>query len=339
MRYGWKIEEIENRLKIPSNDETTKAVYQEMIDDYYGKNDVNDFKVTKSMFFDAIEEFKQSDNYNLDSTIAIYFGALFSSNVIDYPVVNLPNYPTEQIVGTANDFIKKHWDSYYFFKRVTNNGARLQHFEMANPKTFLGKSYLIHKNEYYMLINGIHGVQDTITLIHEGTHIEDYIRLIGKVPVKYRELSALTREHYGFDYMEQYEDVDEVSNARAISLFHYLARAIDLYEAVALAINLNSNDDLYYYASEHFDKFSSETEVNKIFRILSEDFAEEVDYVSSLILSLEIYFNCEAKEAPHFISIYQSGIRPLSFKIVDRIAPRLLEILSKKSSHKGKEKA
>jgi len=343
MRYGWKIDDIENKLKQLPNDSEgatyAKSVYQEMIHDYHGQQAEEETKIPKSLFLDAIESFSQSYSADLDSTIAIYLGSLFSAGGIELPTVNLPSYPTEQVVDTANSFIKHSWDSHYFFKRVTNNSSRLQHFEATLSPTFLGKSYLLQKNEYYILINGVHGVQDTITLLHEGTHVEDYIKLIDRVPVKYRELSALTREHYGFDYMEAYEDTDEVNNARIMSLMHYLARAISLYESVTLAFNMKANEELYHYVSEHYDKFCNEAEVNKIYKILSEGFDEEVDYVLSLILSLEIYYNCEVKEAPHFISVYQSGIRPISCKVVDRIAPRLLEIIYKKPNYKAKEKA
>jgi len=328
MKYGWQIDEIEKKLSEEEKNDILvsqykKEVYAKMLEDCLPLVEEDYSKISLNRFIHAVNNFEFNVKINANISTALYLGSLFSDKKIELPEVDLPIYPLEQVVDHAKAFVRRNdKNSYYFTRRLLDNKSRIQMTQICPFSSFLGKSYILQKNDYYILINSVNGVQDTVTLLHEASHIENNISMNDENSLSLIELGPLTREHYAFDFMENYEDPKEVTNARVTSLYHYLEKAIRLYETITLIEDINKDNN--------FETFSKSNEFYSVYKFITSNIHTEVDYIASLIASLDIYLNCSSSEAQFIVTQYQKGEEPLSVKTVDRVAPYLIKTFNEK---------
>jgi hypothetical protein len=341
MKYGWKIDEIERRLaQLPPDNASGEAthkrrlVYEEMLKDYKGETKQDDCVFNKSQFLYALDSFDLNIYDDPRVAVALHLGSLFCNTEFAVPYPNLPTFSDEQVIDCAKKFISQHnRDSQYFFKKIVADRTHIQFLSPDIITGFLGKSYILQKNEFYIAINSLNGIQDTITMLHEGAHIESFIRL-GTTTKHFAELPAMTREHYAFDFLSDKADYLEINKIRAIAMYSHLSRAIRIYEAVMLMTTVKSNPHLHDLAHNEFETFSTDIDIPCITKVLTEIFESELEYIQSFVASLEIYLNSDSENAAHLISMYQSGIRKLNYKVVDKIAPHIMDTLCKKPFEK-----
>lgn len=345
MKYGWQIGDIENKLSnLPDKCSSTeyensvRNVYEELIRDYYN-TDIEDTFAGKGEFVKALKEFNFRNVNGKYLDLAIYLGSALQNVSFELPTPEVEDYSLDKIIDIAKIYMRRtEKGSNYNFKRVISNPKRIHILFNQSVFNAWGKSYIINREEFYILIRGINGIQDTVTFLHESSHIEDYLKSNGQIPTVYYELASLTREHYAFDFMNIYEQKEDVEKNRVTSLYHYVVRAIRLYKTIYLISDITKNQKHLDAIVEDYDKFASNMNVGYITRLLNSNLEDELSYIVSFIASLDIYLNCLKEEAPIFVSMYHAGIRDINMKVIDRIVPYIIQTLFNNSKAKSVEK-
>lgn len=329
MTYGWQMGELTSeseRLENSQQDFAKKDVYQEMILDY-SQEKRNIENVNRAQFKRAITHFNFTE-YQNELELILYFEKLLSDFELSDLLPNLDQYSEEDVVNLAKIYMRrKEPNDYPYFRKIVTCQERIQFCYLAPKNSFLGKSYFLDRNHYYILINSINGIQDAVTLLHESSHVENYLKYGLNLSKYYAELAPMTREHYSFDMLSIYDERDEVEKQRALSLNHYLTKIRKLCNGVNLLFNLKRNQGNLKQILSDFDSFSTYVDVNYLHELLSSSLESEIGYALSFIASLDIYSNCTPQESNLFITGYQIGTRNVSRKIVDRVVPFLLSTL------------
>lgn len=327
---GWRVEELENKMNDLSNsqkDLIEKEVYQEMLKDYSQK-ETPQKRVSKAQFKRAVIQFDFT-SYQQELSLLLYIGQLLSSIDLEIPTPKLVRYPETDVINLAKTYMRrKEPNNFPYFRKMTNCQEKIQFCYLAPWTSFLGKTYFFNKYNYYVMINSVNGVQDTVTLLHESSHVENYLKYGINLSKYYAELSSITREHYSFDMLEKYDQKGEVDKQRVLSLNHYIARIMRLFNALNFLLCLKKNQNQLKSILANFNEFSRCFDVEYLFRLLSGELEIELGYALSFIASLDVYLHCTPQESNLFITSYQIGTRNVSRKVIDRVVPSLLDILS-----------
>lgn len=342
MKYGWQIGEIEDKLSsLPDKYSSTdyeisvRNVYEEMLRDYYDIDSEIE-SASKGEFISALRNFNFGTVNGKYLDLAIYLGNALQNISFEIPTPDVEDYSLDKIIDVSKVYMRRtEKGSNYKFKKVISNPKRIHIIFNQSLFNTWGKSYIINREEFYILIKGINGIQDTATFLHESGHIEDYFKSNGDIPINYYELSSLTREHYAFDFMKTYESEESIEKIRATSLYHYAIRAVRLFQTIYLISDLTRNEKYLDDILEDYDRFSRNVNVGYIARLLNSNLEEELSYVVSFIASLDIYLHCLKEEAPLFVSMYHAGIRDINMKVIDRIVPYIKETLFNNSKTKN----
>lgn len=330
MAYGWQIGKIKSKSSELSNspkEVIEKELYREMLSDYSHENE-DENNVSRAQFKRAITRFDVAD-YQEELNLIFYFGEQLSHLDLKLPVPKLEYYPEEYIINLGKIYMRrKEPNDYPYFRKIASCHDRIQFCYTAPKNSFLGKSYFLDKDDYYILVNSINGIQDTVTLLHESTHVENYIKYGINLSKYYAELAPITREHYSFDMLSSYDEDSEVEKQRINSLYHYLVRILKLYNAINMILFLKRNQGNLKQLLSDFDTFSIYIDVPYLYALLNGALECEIGYALSFIASLDIYLNCTSNEANLFVTGYQIGIRNVSCKVIDRVVPYLLTTLT-----------
>lgn len=330
MAYGWQMGDLLSKSKELSNtpkDIEAKEIYQEMIADYSHPLREKEVYVNSAQWKRAIGHFNVA-NYQEEFDLLLYFGNLLSHLDLDLPTPHFVPYEESDVINLAKIYMRrKEPNDYPYFRKITNSHDRIQFCYTASQSSFWGKSYFLDRSHYYILINSKNGIQDAVTLLHETSHIENYLKYGINLSQHFAELSSMTREHYGFDTFRIYDESSEVEKQRRISLNHYLLRIMKLYNAINLILALKRNSFSLKYVLSDFEKFSTYFDIDYLFSLLSGMIEKELGYALSFIASLDIYLNCTPQESNLFITSYQIGTRRLSKKAIDKVSTYLLTTL------------
>ncbi len=326
MAYGWKMDKLILDFCNGKLDEAEKHVYQEMIlDNACQKRTVT--PISKAQFRRALNQFSIS-NYKEEVDLLIYFGQMLSSLNLDLPKPSLERYSESDVINLAKIYMRRNEpNDYPYFRRLVNCQERIQFNYMAPIDFFLGKTYFLSSNNYFVLINSINGIQDTVTLLHEASHIEEYLKYGFNLSKYYAELAPITREHYSFDLLHTYADKSEVEKQRILSLNHYLSRIMKLWYGIRFIMDLRENANYWKQQMANFDAFATNVNVPYIYGLLTNELENEIGYFLSFVASLDIYSHCTAQESNIFITSYQIGARKVTSKNINRVVVYLLDIL------------
>ncbi len=326
MAYNWQMDKLILESNNAKLEDMEKNVYQEMIADYSGKR-IDIPSISKAQFRRAINQFQLS-NYKEELDLILYFGRMFSSLDLDLPTPILNRYPESDVINLAKIYMRrKEPNDFPYFRRIVNCQGRIQFNYIAPKDYFLGKTYFLDSNSYYILINSINGIQDTVTLLHESSHVEGYLKYGFNLSKYYAELAPITREHYSFDMLRTYDLSEEVEKQRILSLYHYLARTIKFWNAILFIMDLKNNTNHWKQSMADFQTFSQYFDVPYIYGLLTTTLEQEIGYTLSFIASLDIYSHCSSQESNIFITSYQIGTRKVTQKSIDRVVVYLLEVL------------
>lgn len=319
MAFGWQIEELREKS-------LEKEIYEEMLSDFF-YSAPKEIAISRAQFKRALNHFNFS-NYKEELNMILYFGNLVSSLDLELPNPILNSYEESDIVNLAKIYMRRNEpNDYPYFRKITNNQGRIQFCYCAPKTSFLGKTYFLNSENYYILINSVNGIQDAITLLHESSHVENYLKYGMNLSKYFAELPAITREHYGFDMFRTFDNSIEVEKQRNLSLNHYLVRAIKLYNAILLILEMQKNASQTKQILTDFDEFSKYIDVEYLYGLLSSNLETEIGYTLSFIASLDIYSHCSPKESNLFITSYQIGSRNVTLKIIDRVVPYIMTTL------------
>ncbi len=331
MAYGWQIKELRKLEKEKKSsklyqDQLEALVYKEMIADYE-KEEPKTLVVNNHQFRKALAHFQPS-LYQEEIEAVFYFGKQMSSLEVELPNPNLVRYEDLETFNLAKTYMRRNEpNDYNYFKRIISRKDRIHFQYLTSRETFLGKSYFLSKDEFYILIHSQNGIQDAVTLLHESSHVENYLKYGVNLSRFYAELSPMTREHYSFELFSQYDSEVEVHKQKLLSLNHYLTRALRLYQALVVLLQLKKNSSVLKEVMDEYEKFCMVVDVSYLYTLLSGELEKEMGYVLSFIASLDIYNHCSARESNLFITSYQIGTRKVNSKIIDRVVPQLKEEL------------
>lgn len=330
MTYGWQMEDLKlksDELENTKNESPEKKVYQEMLFDCSNDKKQRD-SVSKPQFKRAIHNFPFSE-YKEELEMIIYFGMIISCLDLNLPTPVLETYEESDVINLGKIYMRRNEpNDYPIFRKIVKCQDRIQ-FRYCAPRTsFLGKTYFLNHDNYYILINSVNGIQDAVTLLHESSHVENYLKYGINLSKYFAELASITREHYGFAAFRTFADSKEVDKQRNISLNRYLMKSIRLYNALLFLLDLHRNPNKCKQIISDFDAFSTTYDVDYLYGILSGNLETEIGYTLSFIASLDIYSHCSPEESNLFITSYQIGNRRVTKKIIDRIVPYIMETLS-----------
>ncbi len=333
MKYGWRLDNIKEKRNRSINgksaeDKITSFVYEEMLADFHGENRESSSNINSYQFRRAINHF-QPATYREEIDAILYFGSQLQQLELSIPTPTLSKSGEMETMTLAKTYMRRQEpNDFNYFRKIVNKEERIQFHYLASPNIFLGKSYFLSQDEYYILVNCVNSIQDAVTLLHETSHIETYLKYGLNLSAYFAELPSMTREHYSFDIFRNYDIEEEVEKQRALSLNHYLEKAMRLYHGLNLLMNLKQKSTSLRNAMNDFEKFSSLFDVEYLYDLLENSLEEELGYALSFIASLDIYMHCPPRQANLFITSYQIGTRKVSVKSIDRVATYLLETLN-----------
>ncbi len=329
MKYNWSAEDINEKMSEYAfqTEKNLKNyyVYRSMLFDLgYFKEDKHP-KVSKDEFFSEL------DKFNINYFESPFFDLIkYISNIISEYELNIetlylekkePNY----IIKTCKDFYKRNdKDSYTYFNKITKQSDRIQFLSGRDNSDFLGRSYILSKNNYYILINGLNYLEDIVALIHECKHVENAMKSYKGTIDLYQELSSIVYELYMIDYLSQIQDRrEEVLRLKIKTINKYIIRINKMFNQIEFIKSLKSFDDpnnTYQDVYENYDLYYEEYDLLKIYDVLKNGYSQkEIGNIISFIVAIDLYNNCKIKEVNNILSCYMFGIYKLQPKIVDGV--------------------
>ena len=326
MAYRWNIKDIEAQLEQPDTMVSTdeKDVYREMIADYSHQEQPFD-GVNVHQFRKALNHFRFSA-YKNEIDAILYFGNQLLNMELKMPEIKRIRYREQDVVSFASTYMRrKEPNDFGYYKKVVGRKNRIHFDYLASEDTFLGKSYFLSEDEYYLYVHRVGGMQDSVTLLHESCHIENYLKYGLNLSSFYAELAPMTREHYAFDLLRTYGSEEEVEKERFISLNHYFAKIMKLYEALLFLNNLKKNKSFLRQNFVRYDEFYECFDVPYLYGLLTGMMEQEIGYALSFMASLDIYNHSAPERSNLFITSYQIGTRTVTPKVIDRVLPYLTD--------------
>lgn len=327
MKFNWVVSNIEEKLKESVNvstDSIKTIIYNKMLTDLKNDKIPTIPKISRNIFFENLV------NFNLE-----YFNTPFF-NLINYIALNLEEYNLDFItsiqekknpshtIKLCKDFYKKNdRDSSMYFKKIINT-PHVIHF-MYNPNnSFLGRTYILSRDEYYMLINGRDYLEDSLSTIHETKHVEMAIKGYNNGISLYQELPSILYELYMIDYLSSVGDNKiEVTRLRMSNLNKYLDSIKRMNEQVKLIKKLKNDKDVhntYQNVYENFDLYYDDFSLYKINDILVNGFSpKEIGQIISFIVAIDIYLNSRVSNVNNVLSCYMFGVYKMKPSMIDGV--------------------
>lgn len=332
MKLNWITSDIEDKLKNSklSYDEVSlknQFIYTKMLSDlnYTSPNKKN--YVSKEDFFDCLNDFELSYFYSpLFNLIGYMYDKIKDINYqFDYE--EYEDKEPEDIIKICKEFYKQgDKDSYSMFKRILKSNNCIQYINNRDLY-FLGRTYYINQDEYYMLINGRNYLENTISTIHECKHVDMYIRGYNKgIPI-YNELAPIIYEISMIDYLDT---IDDIGNLKINNINKY----IQLIRKIGYQINLIKDLKNTKQASENFDhiytyyyQLYDEYNIGELYNVLNAGYSRSViGKIISFIVALDIYLNTSQNNINNMISCYIFGMYKIDPSILDEVIEYINEL-------------
>lgn len=327
MNFNWIVSDIEEKLKHSmtfSTNNTKTTIYSKMLSDLNNNKMHTVSKISRDVFFENLMYFdlKCFDNpfFKLISYIA--------ANLKEYDL--MINSPTQEkknhshTIKLCKDFYKKNdKDSALYFKKIIKTPGIFQF--MYNPNNlFLGRTYILSSDEYYILINGKNYLEDSLSTIHETKHVEMAIKGYNKGISLYQELPSILYELYMIDYLSTIDDNKmEVLRLRLCNLNKYLENIKKIDEQIKLIKNLKKDNDihnLYQNLYENYDLYYDEYNLYELNDILINGFSQkETGAIISFIVAIDIYLNSRMSNVNNVLSCYIFGVYKMKPSMIDGI--------------------
>lgn len=329
MKYNWCAEDINEKMSEYAfqTEESLKNyyVYRSMLFDMgYFKED-NHPKISRDEFFSELEKFDENYFNSPFFDLIKYISNAITDYELNIETLYLEKKEPSYVIKICKDFYKKNdKESYSYFNKIVKQTDRIHFLSGREHNDFLGRSYILSKNNYYILINGFNYLEDTIALIHECKHVENSIKSYKGTIDLYQELSSIVYELYMIDYLSQNQDrKDETLKLRIKTINKYIthinkmANQIDFIKAMK---NFNDPNNTYQDVYENYDLYYEEYGLLKIFDILKNGYSQkEIGSLVSFIVAIDLFRNCKIKEVNNILSCYLFGIYKLQPKIVDGV--------------------
>ena len=337
MTFRWIEKDIENKLKDTLKLQTIEAnrkanIYSTMLFDL--KNCSNNvYKISKDTFFENLHDF--NDSY-FNKTYEAFFNLItfLSNNIHDYEfdfnILKPERKNPVQSIKLCKDFYKKNdKDSHTYFKKIIKTQDFIQVCD--NPfNHFLGRSYIINNNEFYILVNGRDYLEDSLATIHETKHIEMAIKGYNTGISFYDELPAILYELYLIDYLSAVDNNRcAVNRLRMMNLNKYIVNIKKLSNSIELIKELKNLDScLFQDLYENFELYYDDYDINYVNNILVNGVSEaEIGKLVSFIVAIDVYLNSRMNNINKIITLYSYGIYKLKPSIIDGVLEYITSML------------
>lgn len=330
MTFGWIEKDIESKLnenlKLQSIEAHRKVeIYDTMLTDLKKCSNYDTNKISRETFFENLLDFNESyfsKTYELFFNLIIFLSNNINEYEFDFDILKPEKKNYSQSIKLCKDFYKKNdKDSHSYFKKIIRIPNIIQVCD--NPcNHFLGRTYIINNNEFYMLINGRDYLEDSLATIHESKHVEMTVRGYNTGISLYNELPAILYELYMIDYLLSV-DVNRtaVTRLRMMNLNKYLVNINRLANSIELIKQLkNTNNIIYQELFENYELYYDQYEIPYINNILVNGVTEEeIGKLISFIVAIDIYLNSRICNAHKVVSLYTYGLYKMRPSIIDGV--------------------
>ena len=329
MKYNWSPEDINEKMSkfAFQTEESLKNyyVYRSMLFDMGYFKEEEHPKILRDEFFSELGKFDVSYFDNQFFDLVTYISNYMSDYILSIETLFLKKREPSYIIKTCKDFYKKNdKDSYNYFNKIVKQTDRIHFLTGKENNSFLGRSYILSKNNYYILINGLNYLEDTVALIHEGKHIENAMKSYKGTIDLYQELSSILYELYMIDYLIQINNKNEETLKLKIKTINkyitHIKQMANQIEFIKALKSFNDSNNTYQDVNENYDLYYSEYNLLKIYDIMKNGYSQkEIGSLVSFIVAIDLYNNCKIKEVNNVLSCYMFGVYKLQPKIVDGV--------------------
>lgn len=323
MKLNWSVDDIENKLKntklyIDDNTIKKQLVYSCML------TDLNDITSSKGKFIEREEFFEKLKDFDL----SYFYSPFFNLISYAYDKLNDIKYTStlearekkepEDIVKYCKSFYKQvDKDSFSTFKRIVKNDNCI-HFMDNIHNRFMGRTYYINQDEYYILINGRNYIEDSLALVHEIKHVDMNIRGYNIGLQTYNELAPILYEMYMVDYLENIEDI---GLTRVNNINKYVELIKNIGNQMNLIKNLKSTKlpgDMYDFVYSNYNDIYNNYRLEDIYKVLCNGYSKRViSEVISFMVAIDIYLNVKPNNINNVLALYIFGIYKIKPDILD----------------------
>jgi len=326
MKLNWSVDDIENKLKnaklyIDDNTIRKQLVYSCML------TDLNDITSSKSKFIEREEFFEKLKDFDLSYFYSPFF------NLISYVYDKLHDIKyistlearekkePEDIVKYCKFFYKQvDKDSFSTFKRIVKNDNCI-HFMDNIHNRFMGRTYYINQDEYYILINGRNYIEDSLALVHEIKHVDMNIRGYNNGLKSYSELAPILYEMYMIDYLEDVENIEDIGLIRVNNINKYVELIKNIGKQMELIKNLKSTKlpgDIYEYIYNNYNDIYNDYKLEDIYKVLCNGYSKRViSEIISFMVAIDIYLNVKPNNINNVLALYIFGIYKIKPDLLD----------------------
>lgn len=327
MNYSWDIKDIEEKLEnAVSSSENNKrfVIYQKMISDLKNASNPIIPKVSRDEFFENLNKFDISYFDTPFFNLVTYIDANIKTDDLELDNFIQERKNPSHTIKLCKDFYKKNdKDSYAYFKKIIKI-PNIIHFTSNPYNYFLGRTYILSKNEFYMLINGRDYLEDSLSTIHETKHVEMTIKGYNNGISLYQELPSILYELYMIDYLSTVdENRIEVSKIRIYNAKKYLDSIKMMSEQIKLIKQLKNKKDsynMYQNLYENYDLYYDEYHLYNLNEILVCGYQQkEIGRIISFIVAIDIYLNSRMSNVNNVLSCYMFGVYKMKPSMIDNI--------------------
>jgi hypothetical protein len=330
MTFDWIDKDIETKLnenlRLQSIDAQRKAdIYSTMLTDLKRCSCHEIHKIDRETFFENLLEFNESyfnKTYELFFNLITFLSNNISEYELDFDILKPEKKNPVQSIKLCKNFYKKNdKESLAYFKRIISIPNIIQISD--NPcNHFLGRTYIINNNEFYMLINGRDYLEDSLATIHESKHVEMAVRGYNTGISLYNELPAILYELYMIDFLSSVDgNKYAVSRLRMMNLNKYLLDIKKLANTIELIKELKNPDfNLYQDIYENYDLYYDDYDFSYVNSILVNGVTEEeIGKLISFIVAIDIYLNSRINNAHKVVSLYTYGLYKMKPSIINGV--------------------
>lgn len=337
MEYCWDVKSIRNRLisiekDSKSSSKIRRTIYSSMLDDMNGVVYKRKEQIDKTQFFYKLGTFDISYFNNSFFKMINYINSCTNSLITNIETKSINSINPNEIIGLCNNFYRKNdKTSLNYFKRIISRTNSLQYIDYDSELLFIGRSYIASLEEYYILINARNNFESVSATIHEGKHIESYMKGYNNGIKFYQELAPILYEMYSIDYLEEKFNNDINTNilrvqniSKYLNLINVICNSIDFIKEVRI------NNDYWNDVYDNYELLYDEYNIDYIYSIMCNGLSSvDIGTIISFIVAVDMYVNCSINNANNVISCYVFGLYSLKPSSIEGVIQYINDTLKK----------
>ena len=348
MKFNWIASDITKKMNECScnNEESIKRyfIYRSMLSDLERKQVISFPNISRNDFFAQLNNF---DSNYFDNS---FFNSIsyVSSKIGDYEIksdVLLRDKKTpDYVIKICKDFYKRNdRDSLYYFRKIVSQDNTINFLNYNEHNNFLGRTYIISAREFYILINGFNYLEDCLSMIHEGKHVEMKLKGYDNGITLYQELPSILYELYMIDYLFELNDNKSAilelkirSFNKYIEMIKRMTNQMEFIKQMKLSGDKNNTyQNVYENYYLYYDKYN----FRKIYDIIQNGYSQkEIGTIISFLVATDIYINSKICDANNALSCYIFGLYKMKPSVIDNALEYITSLSAPYKKEKNKKK-